>query len=192
MNIGVDLDDTLIVFHQALITWWNETFGTALTLEDFTSPDINSACKVPLEEVMRRICLFDTTAAKKNLPPMAGAQDAVSRLALWHDLHLITNRPIEIRDETIEFVTRLFPRAFKGFHFCTKDWGTTKIRDKSLVCQDIDAKVIFEDHLGNAERCAALGVNAYIMDQPWNRHNLPKLPGKVIRVMSWNDPELLF
>lgn len=190
MIMGVDLDDTLIRFHEVLIAFWNAEFGTTFTMEHFTRPDINRVWGVSPKELMRRIRLFNDSPVNQHLLPMKGAQDAAQRLARKHSLHLITNRPVEIRDETTVLVTKLFPGIFSGMHFCTKDWGVTKVRDKSLVCTDVGATTIFEDHLGNAERCGTLGIDVYIMEQPWNKHELPPLRGTVIRVSSWLDKTL--
>ena len=58
------------------------------------------------------------------------------------------------------------------------------------MCRRIGASILLEDHLFNTERCATDGIHVYLFEQPWNRHELPILPGAIVRTNDWYDPIL--
>lgn len=192
-----DLDDVLAEFHQTFIDFSKARYGTTARMEDFIHADINKAWGVPHEEVMRRIGEFDAAESKRNIPPRAGAQEMVATLAHYHSLHIITNRPIEVRDDTLWWLDLHFPNKFCDVHFCSRDYGKTLTRSKSSVCKHINAPILLEDNLFNARPCAKDGIHVYLFKRPWNHQELilmadelPLMSGAIIPIRDWQDPIL--
>ena len=192
---GVDIDDVLFNFHQAFIEFCNARYGTNLKITDFTDPDINKPWCLSKNEVTRRINEFNAIDGERHLLPRSGSQKMIRKLARQGKLHAITNRPIEIRENTMWSLDEHFPNMFSEVHFCTKNGGETMVHSKNSVCKRIRAAILLEDHLFNTEKCVAAGIHVYLFDQPWNRHEptrqqLAFMPGAVISVKDWHDPVL--
>lgn len=186
MVIGIDLDDVLAEFHLAFIEFCNATYGTARTKKDFNRPEISQTWEISHAEMLLRANTFAAQSMMK-VSPRQGAQKMVSRLVKKHSLHIITNRPVEIRATTELWVNRHFPMIFSGIHFCTKDGGNTILRSKGATCKGIGVAIMLEDFIKNAESCAQAGVHVYLFDQPWNQQEVPLLAGAIIRVSDWQD-----
>lgn len=185
MIIGVDLDDVLADFFSVYLMFYNEKYETNFRKEDFVRWDFPGICGITFEESIARLSEFVKTGSNKNIIPIPNAQEMIARLAQQHTLHIITSRPLDIVEETAQWVERHFSKLFCDIHFCSMDGGMVHFRSKSSVCQEIGAKLLIDDHPENAQSCAEDGIQVYLFDQPWNQE--VKTSTKVVRMFSWED-----
>ncbi len=190
MIISIDLDDVLVDSTDVFAAFWNAVHGTAFKKEHFTHHEFYQIWGVAREDVARMWMRFSMAESHKYIPPATGAKEMVARLAQFHKLHVVTNRPSETAKETHHLVDMHFPGIFGDVHFCTKNGGLARIQSKNEVCRKISAGVMLEDHPHGAQQCAADGIHVYLFDQPWNQQDLPILPGAIVRVSSWQDKVL--
>lgn len=191
--LAVDLDDTVVVYHELLCEYINRTHGHCFKKEQFTSPRFEDVFGVSKSQMHAWCREFDHHQTRQNLPLIPGAKELLSILAERYFLHVVTNRPIEIQDATRKAIDTLLPGLIKETHFCTKNWGSTKVKAKNEVCRDIGAKIIMEDHVLNAEDCVKAGIHVCLMQQPWNQNHQFEWwlhPGSIISIRDWYDPKL--
>lgn len=191
MIIGVDLDDVLVDSSWLFIDFCNGFYGTKFRKEEVIHEAFYKMWDISQQELLVRFYEYLQTDRQSDLVPMQGAQETVAILAGGHVLHLITNRAVEVKQETIQWVERHFPGAFSDFHFCSKKGKAVALRSKSSVCKTIGVKFMLEDHPDNVYGCAEDGIHVCLFDQPWNRREFPLFAGVIIRVLSWEDKKIL-
>jgi len=184
-KIGIDFDDVAVDTFPAFLAFCNERYNEQFRVEEFTSFRYDGVWKITKEQGRERFIAFDNSEAKRNICPMLGAQKAIKGLAIIHELHIITARPVEIAEGTREMIDRHFPKMFKDVHFCSSDNGAILHRPKPMACKEIDVALHIEDHPETARRCADKGVPVLLFDRTWNRseetHDL------ITRVHSWDE-----
>ncbi len=184
-KIGVDFDDVVMDTFTEFLAYCNTHYDEQFCVEQFVSFRYDTIWNITKEQRLERFIAFDNSEAKRNIRPVAGAQEAIRKLASMHDLHIITARPVEIAKGTHEMISRHFPKRFAGVHFCSTDNGANYHRPKALVCEEIEASLHIEDHPEIAQSCAEKGIRTLLFDRPWNRseagHDL------ITRVHSWDE-----
>ncbi len=192
MDLAFDLDDTLIRTFLRFLAHCNRKHRETFKYHQFTSHDFNSIWQISPEAWLERWWSFDESDEAKDIPPMPGAQETIARLAKRHQLHIITARPEEMRDQTTILVERLFGEVFRGrMHFCAKDRGVTVICSKVYVCKLVGAQMHFDDHPGHLNMCLAGGVRPWVVDQPWNHQvAMGECHEHATRISHWDEEVL--
>ena len=185
MIIGVDLDEVLADFFPVYLDFHNRKYDTNFCKEDFVRWDFPGIFGVTKEESVKRLIEFDESNCRKDILPLSGAQEMTVRLAKKHVLHIITSRPLEIAEATIQWIEKHFPKVFSKAHFCSMNGGLVHFRSKSSVCQLIGATMLIDDHPNNAISCSEDGIQVCLFDQPWNRHI--ESSSNIVRMFSWQD-----
>ena len=186
MIIGVDLDEVLAEFFPNFLVFFNKKYKKDLLKENFTRWDFPGILGITREEAFTTFDQFGESELTRNLQPMPGSKQAIGKLAEKHTLHVITHRPIEIAQQTEDWIKTHFQGRFSGIHFCSKDGGRTNFRAKSLVCKEIGAELLIDDHPDNARLCSKENIQIYLFDQPWNRKNVEP-HAQITRIFSWHD-----
>ena len=185
MIIGIDFDDVVADSSQVFRQFCNHHYGTNFTKEEITEFQFEKQWCVSKEEINDLWMKFE--AEKPEIHPLPGAKEKIPLLADQHTLHIITNRPVSMRDSTERWLTQHLLRHFSELHFCSSAKTLKTFRTKSSVCKQIGAPILLEDHPHNAHICASDGIHVYLFDQPWNRQEFPLLAGAIIRVSCWQD-----
>lgn len=183
MILALDLDDTLIDTFTVMLAFCNERHEEEFRKEHFVLHDFNAVWGISQEEWRVRFCEFDQSDAARNIPAMPKAQATIATLAKYHTLHVVTARPMEVAKQTTQMVWHLFPGMFAGIHFCTKNYGASRIFSKTEACHMLGADVLIDDHPKHLEGCSPEGIRAYVFNQPWNGN----IAHPVVRVPSWDD-----
>jgi len=123
---------------------------------------------------------FTEERGYENLPLLPEAKSVIDRVvAAGHELHFITNRPIDAYEQTI--------KAFESYGFPTENLHFAE-GAKSPMINELDIDVFVEDSPSTIldimkNTCA----DVYCMDQPYNRHideyNLVGL----VRIGNWKE-----
>jgi uncharacterized protein len=187
--IGIDFDDCLFDCGTRMCEFHNEAYGTALRRDDVKSLQLEHAWDCTPEEVIRRVEEFYWTHHHDAMHPMDGAVDALSVLSRRFELALITARPEQVREITMEFVRRHIPLDFGHVHFLGQYSPEPRKKvSKGDFCRKLEVAVFIDDALHHAESVAKAGIPVLLFDAPWNRIETPK---KVTRVFSWFEAQHL-
>ncbi|HUO56107.1 MAG TPA: hypothetical protein VMU27_01585 [Candidatus Paceibacterota bacterium] len=181
--LAIDFDDVLVETMEPLCFFHNKMYGTRFSAASSWSFDLEEVWGCSVEEVHRRLDEFHTSSLHDESLPAKGAHEALTKFATLFELHMVTSRPDRYRERTAPLLERHFPDLFSEFHF-GKEFGTKgRHFSKANVCQDIQAVMLIDDGLHNAEEVAGVGIPTLLFDRPWNQTGI--LPSLVTRVHSW-------
>lgn len=183
MIIGFDLDDILFDFMTPFHSYNNKRYSTSYERPQYRK-DLAKMWGVSEEEEVKRVFDFYQSPEHWNALPMAGAVEGVKNLRQKHNLFIITSKPENLKDKTLEWLDKHFPQMFDGVHFTNQYHGNGLRRTKGDVCRGLGVKFFVDDFLHNVEDVASSGVPALLLDAPWNQGEV-KPP--VTRVYSWEE-----
>ena len=183
MIIGFDLDDVLLNFNDALHPYHNSRYGTSYQIENITSFDLAKLWGVSEEEKNKRVLDFYSSPEHWDAEPVAGAVKGIKNLKQYHNLSIITAKPEELKDKTLEWLNKHFPKMFDGIHF-VNHYGSGQRRGKGEVCNELAMEIFVDDSLDNVKDVANCGIPVLLFDAPWNQGEV-KPP--ITRVHSWDE-----
>lgn len=167
-RIAIDLDDTAFDFMNPLLAWHNREYGTALRKEDVLTYHLWVTFGIGREEAIQRVHRFYRTPEFRNLVPMQDANAVIGSLGSRHGIGFVTARSVDLRKPTTALVNRHFgdrPVAFAN-HYARNNHA---IRSKAALCLEAGAEILIDDGGAYAMECAQSGIDAILIDQPWNR-----------------------
>jgi|SRR3989344_733525 len=176
--IGFDLDGVLGDFTSSALAYINEKKGASYKNHDVTDFHFIELFGLTKEEFEP----FYSSHHFKSMRPLAGAQEALSRL-YKRDLFVVTSRPSYLKIQTSEWLERHFKNQFHAVYFTPKIPGQ-KLK-KSVNCKELGLDMLVEDNLEFSLECAETGTSVLLLDHPWNQSSL--LPKNVKRVYSWQE-----
>ena len=183
--IGVDFDDVVANFNDALRVYHNARYGTAYEYGDINTFYLEVLWCCSKEEMMQRVDEFYHSQEHTGMLPVEGAIAALTELSKHYSLVMITSRPDHIREYTLKWIAEHIPHVFSDTHFLGHYVAGDHVhKSKGDVCKEIAARVLIDDALHNAASVSTQGIPALLLDAPWNQGPLPKL---VTRVMSWDE-----
>jgi uncharacterized HAD superfamily protein len=185
MKIAVDMDEILSQFCDAFIEFHNFKYKTSYTIKDFFSFDFSKVLNCSEDESTNRVnCYFKTDFFKK-MKVVSGAIDGINKLKEKHELHLVTGRHEEIKDETLIWINKYFPNTFITINFTNHFSKIYKKTTKAEICIKLGVKVLIEDSLEYSKELEEHHIKVILMDMPWNQKE--KLPSNFIRVYNWKE-----
>ncbi|MBI2593198.1 hypothetical protein HYW44_00960 [Candidatus Daviesbacteria bacterium] len=182
--IAVDIDEVLADFLSYFVYFHNLMYKTSAKREDFKNYYLHEILGTDRDEMHIRYLEFKTFSLLERLKPIKGAHRGIKKLIeLGYAPHLLTARPKVIEKETRKWLDIHFKGIDLPLHFARDE--RDKFKKKSIVCKEIGAKIIIEDHLDNALDCSESGIKVFLIDAPWNQSE--SLPENVVRVKSWRE-----
>lgn len=185
MIIGVDLDDVLMEFNEAMCRFHNREYGTSYQPSDVTTYNIENIWGCSWEEARERIGAFYESPDHAATLPVRGAKEALTCLKQKHKLYIVSAKPESLRAQTELWLEKYFNNLFDGVHFTNHVFGDTK-KSKVDVCAELGIEIFVEDSMDNARNISESGRPVFLLDRPWNQGELP--PG-VTRVYTWSEIE---
>ena len=183
--IGVDFDDVIFSFNDSLHAYHNKKYGTNITIKDVTTYDIDKIWNCTPEEASEKVLEFMLTDNHDVTPPISGAIEALKKLSIDHELHLISSRGDMVADTTLKWIDKNFPNHFKSIQLTNQYLGVpNKVRSKSSVCHELGVEVMIEDSLSQVANISPVVKRVILLDCPWNQGELPE---NVTRVYSWDE-----
>lgn len=188
MIIGVDMDSVIAEIIRPMDTFHNRLYGTNLTYEDHTEWDLSKLWGCDFEEMFVRIFKYYDSPEFAHTLPVEGSQKALRELAKKHSLHLITSRPFTIEAESHKWLNLHFPAIFNSIHHTNQvsEEGFGKGTKKSVICKQIHADFMIDDHIENILDCADYEINTIMFPAPWNTQMELKHPF-VQRIGGWKE-----
>jgi len=180
--IAVDLDDVLSQSNRVVGEWHNEAYGTNMTLDDFYYYYYwrNPYWGTP-DETFKKVEEFYKTPMLYEAPPVPGALEGVQALKeLGFRLVIVTARQQQELPRTEEWIDKHYPGIFETI-ICTGMSQETLADEKAMmtklskadVCKKLGAKLMIDDSLENALKCAHADPPQPILlfgDYQWNKH----------------------
>ena len=186
MKIGIDIDEVLADFMGSFLKYYNKTYNTELKRTDFKEYSLWSTLGGTKKESGDILDGFFRTKDFELVDVVEGAQGGIKTLSKDNDLIVITARPIETYNKTVDWLDKNFPNKFSSIEF-SKDWDEDKNSrwNKKDICLEKNIDVLFEDNLVYAKECSESEIDVKLFDCPWNQIDI--LPEKITRIYSWND-----
>lgn len=181
---GFDLDEVLMDFNGALGPWHNRNYGTNYQKHEIFSFNLEKIWGCTVEEAIQRVLEFFNSPEHWNAEPIAGAVSGIRKLTEQYGLYVVTAKPEELREKTLEWISLHFPKMFDEVYFTNHFSGSNPKRSKSEVCHELGIEVFVDDALHNAEEIASAGIPVLLLDTPWNQGEV-KYP--ITRVFSWEE-----
>ncbi|KAI0359046.1 hypothetical protein OH77DRAFT_1473609 [Trametes cingulata] len=180
--IAVDMDDVLSETNEAVAKWYNDTYGTNMTLDDFYYYYywMNPYWGTPDETVEKVEKIWKSDYLDKA-DPVPGALEGVKKLKdMGFRLVVVTARQPRELDRSLAWLEKHFPGLFDTM-ICTGQSQETLTDEKELVtklskadvCRKIGAKFIIDDSAENALKCACADPPVPTLlfgDYAWNQH----------------------
>lgn len=175
LRLAIDLDGVVADFNAGWISRYNAQFGTALSPDDVVMWDAPTELThfADMGQFWRWARTSgDGASIFRVLDPYPGAIDALHRLAVRHDLVVLTTKPRFAVDDTHEWLTEHRVPSTE-VHI---------VDDKATV----DCDVYLDDADHNLEQLLARRPNATVCRyvRPWNRHH-----DGAIDVRDWQEFE---
>lgn len=193
--IALDIDDTLFDHFADIVRWYNEVYGTGLTLAN-NHPRDDEALREwgvgSIEEAVRRVHAFYDTEEFKSARPYQEALRVLPHLAKQHDIVIVTARDSDILEEfTHQWLNEHLEGSYREVHFTGQYNLSGKNRTKKDVLLEIGAAYLIDDSLSNCiEATEAGAVGLLFGDYPWNASSA--LPRGIVRLKDWREIETYF
>ena len=183
MKIAIDLDDVLSNTYEVFIEFINERIETPIRFNDMINYHLHEILKISRGKEIEAIREFDNSKFFDMIEKKEGSSEAIKDLKKKYELAVITSRPLDIRNQTVNWINKHFPEI-KNVYFINKDYYN-ETKSKAEICKEINAEIIIEDNLDYAKECLKENIRVLLFDCPWNRKN--NLGKGIIRVHSWDE-----
>jgi 5'(3')-deoxyribonucleotidase len=187
-RIGIDLDDVLANFIDALMLYYNQTCRTNIKKEQVQSFSFQEIWGGTLEERIKRVSEFFDTIYFDNMQPIEGSQEAIDILANSNDLFLVTSRSLSVKEKTENWLNEFFKDKFKGIFYSSNHYSKAENsgKTKSQLCSELGISVLIDDSLDYVLQCPPAGIIGILFgDYAWNQNG--NLPEGIIRVKNWTE-----
>ena len=184
--IAIDFDDIVADFNRSFVPYHNKIYGTNLQYEDIFAHEMELVYGETISTMMDRISVFYHSHEHAAINPVKGAVTALQDLSNMATLHIVTSRPSEFQEGTLQWIDNILPNTFSEVHFTNgfaPKPGTVR-RKKSQVCEEIGAAVLIEDALVNVTDVLNAGIPVLMLDRPWNQSHTP---AGATRVWHWEE-----
>lgn len=158
--IMLDLDGVTYPFSTAFKEWAELQEGREL--EIITNWHFYREWGWHDEKFVKELRKFASDGGFAFEGPLPGSTELVRNLVRWgFEVHIITDRPEEARADTAWWVETFLP-----------DYTSLTIsRDKTLITKMTDGPFFaLDDRVENVDTMRAAGIEAVLMDRPWNQH----------------------
>ncbi|MBI3889351.1 hypothetical protein HY312_02130 [Candidatus Saccharibacteria bacterium] len=188
-TITIDIDDVLADQAEAFISYSNKTWGTNLSIDDYTEHWVD-LWKVDLIEIEARAHQYHESGTMGTFTHKSEALPVLKKLKESYRLVIVTSRRTRVKDETLDWIDKNFAGIFDEVHFAgffdsaTKDrWKLTK----ADIVKELGAEYLIDDQLKHCFATASVGIETVLFgDYTWNRVQ-DALPASVTRCKTWEE-----
>jgi uncharacterized HAD superfamily protein len=176
--IAIDLDDVIFDCNGTLKVILVKEFSFAGTYSEFIklNPDMVGVA-------------FEFLYGKYHQGSLSaeGAFEALSSIAAFYKMTVITSRSEAVREQTIKWLESNFPGLFKEVYFTNSFLAAeSMVRiEKHEICSNLGIRTIIEDSHEVAVNAASNNMNVLLIDRPWNQE-VPQHPN-IYRAKNWKD-----
>ncbi len=182
IKIAIDLDDVLAAHAEAFIKFSNKSYGTSLTVEDY-SDHWADLWSVEHDEIERRASEFHIPEGVAAFSVKQESISALKQLSDHHLLYVVTARSQVLIGTTRNWLDKYFPKVFQDIHF-VPIWEPNNTITKADICKKIGADYLIDDLPRHCNLVAEAGLRAILFgNYAWNRYE--KIVAGVTRCRDW-------
>lgn len=189
-TIAVDIDDTLAAYAEAVTEFSNVHWGMNLTIDEY-SENWGAMWGVDPNEYRRRGDIVEASGIQATLRHDVDAVDVLRELKNNYRLIVVSSRPANLQQVSIEWINRHYPGIFEEIHFANM-WNDRAnihlayLATKAEICQELKIDYLIDDQPKHCIGVANVGIPTILYgDYPWNRDD--ELPETVARAHTWRD-----
>lgn len=173
VKIGVDIDQVIFNVIEPFLSFYNERFGTQLTIDDVYDYNLAKVLDFSSDELQELFDIFNE-GNLLTLPPVDGALEGVKNLAKEHEIIAVTSRPLKTMAKTVESLSLTFPNCFSGIHFTGQSFDLINRhgRTKGSLCRELGLNHMIEDSLEHAKEIRETSPETHVWlfgNYKWNR-----------------------
>lgn len=173
-KVALDLDGVLCDPTEEFLLRVKLDFGVDLEIGEFNNVEIREILKkhnIP-PSWLKFKCLDDPWFYAKAKPFEDNINTVNKWAAMGHQIFIVTGRHDPAKMPTTSWLRR-FKVSHDGLYF-------QPIMKKGELCLELGLSCIMEDHFYEANRCAAMGIKAFVLRRPYStpfegRSNSPLL-----------------
>ena len=182
-KIGIDIDEVVVKFMEGYLKFYNLKYKTFFNLKDITHYHLwECGLYTSKKNSIKEVLDFQNSNEFDALKMIEGAKFGLNEISKNHKICFITSRPIELKEKTIDFFYKHFPKNGYEFIFSGEVYGGLT---KSRICNKLQIEKMVEDNADYALDCAKNGIKTFLLNKPWNR-NYEKHKN-IIKVQTWRD-----
>lgn len=182
--IAVDIDDVLFPFIEGLAEYHNGLKGTQLTADDFTTYHLREVWGGTQEETEEIVHAF-LAADRLHLQPCDGVKQALERLSADFDVVLVTARNQAFEAPTVTWLRHHLPDLFADVMFAGNPYDGRPYRPKGLICQELGARLLIDDHPSNLLSAAECGIDGILFgSKAWSVLETPV--SRIVPCSDWD------
>ena len=184
MKIGIDLDEVIADFMDALLIFYHKKKQKLHNKNEFKEYKFWPVWGITREEAIKLVDEFHETNKLDDVKPAELAvQEINSLLKNGDELYVITARPIRFKQKVEDWIKyHLKTEKIEVIH--AGDFHKDQASTKAEICKELGIKIILEDLGETAVQCAESGIKVILFDKPWNKnfsHN------NIIRLNNWKE-----
>lgn len=185
--IAVDIDDVLFPLLEGITEYHNTLKGTMLTADDFFTYDFSEVWGTSAEETEQIVSDF-LRLDHLQLRPVDGAAAALARLSQDFDVVLVTARNQLFEKETVQWLRGHLPDLFQSVIFAGNPHDGRPYRPKGVICQELNAQLLIDDHPANLLSAAECGVDGVLFgSRSWSVLDQPS--ARIVPCGDWEAVE---
>jgi len=179
--VAIDCDDVLLPSMIRIVERYNVLYQTAVELE-YAHTSAYPGWNADRDTIHGRILEIQTSPEYAVTPPFEDAIATVHRLAVEHELHLVTARPVTMTAVTNAMINTYFGECFAGVEHVGLDGS------KGEICRRIGADVLVDDNLKHLVDAASYGTihGMWFGEYPWQQNDSSDV---AIRCADWTAVE---
>jgi uncharacterized HAD superfamily protein len=188
MKIGIDIDGVTADGIAALADWTEAVYGIKFTREDMTAWDAQVGGK-HVGKLYAEAYQFPEVVA--GIEPIAGAPEAINRIAKRNGIVFLTARPSYAEGPTRVWIAKHIGAQYP-VHVVPRVKGSDD-RDHKGDKSQYGIGVLIDDHVDNIENAVRGGAVGILFNQPWNARFEPDITEAqrafYFRVKTWAEVE---
>lgn len=194
-KLALDIDETIVHLLGPFLEYYNEKYGTNFSEGEFSTYDWGREMGIRRDYAYKRMESF-AEQEMKVIPSayprtyinfVEGAEEALDLLSRFYDLYRVSHRSTSLIERTGVLSSALYVENNQDgtyfpdvpFEDLEEDEGRlilpmdriylTEGRTKAEVCNDLSIEKIVDDDPGVARKCAREGIQAVLLEKPWNK-----------------------
>ncbi|KAF4703575.1 hypothetical protein FOZ63_021088 [Perkinsus olseni] len=190
--VACDLDEVLGQYLATYTKWHNRVYGTHLKLSDFYTYRFWEVQGGTAQEAMEKCYLFhESPEFKSGLPLVPGAQEYVQKIGKFAEVHIVTSRQEQIRQDTYDWIFANFGIPSSRVHLGNHFGLSGKKIPKADICKAIGACLLIDDNPTYIKDAVTHGFGGILFDYHheygWSHDPECPLPSEAVVATDWEE-----
>lgn len=167
MKIAIDFDDVIVEFTDTLMEYYHKKYNKKVTKDQILIWDWGLYWRISKEEAIKRVDEFHENHQITQLPPLEDAIASLNNLMKYHEVIIITGRPLRFKHRVEEWLNHHLKKKLEIIH--AGEFHKGQAATKAEICKKLGINLILEDSGETALDCANSNIKAILFNKPWNK-----------------------